>query len=363
MRHPFLNTCADYGKTVVTGLCRSPISVMAAVLLVIWWPAASHVDALPAIAQVVHQATMGFGVLWVVWTAVSQATWVASEAVSASSPWKFALDLLERSVVLSALLVAECRFGNEIAQTIEAARTHPSEAMAIVGSAVALLFASRVMPRREVAFVRHAESASAMGYATMLPSVPQPRSAKEVYRTAVHEAGHLLLYAVRSGGLPEGLRASVPKSIASTDLYRGHVTHSGTAVEVPTEGSIRWAMLMSLAGTEAEAVVFGERADGAVLDCRLWLGQATHYLACGFGEVFYDEAVSESQREHNRAVLNSLKKACGSELQGFLAANRDVLDELVDALVERETMEIEALRPFLDRVRAVPELGVCASGV
>jgi hypothetical protein len=133
---------------------------------------------------------------------------------------------------------------------------------------------------------------------------------------------------------------------------RGQVTHGDKAPEGQTEGYLYWYMLMRLAGSEAEYIATGERADGFRDDNSAWLDVATTYLLSGFGEVFYKEPDSDMQLNHNRAVLNDLKARCVSEVRDLLTANRTLLDELAVTIADQKTMNRDQLAPYLTRVVA-----------
>jgi len=188
----------------------------------------------------------------------------------------------------------------------------------------------------------------AAGYAVARPR-PKPRKPEDIQRTAIHEAGHVLLFAMR-GELPEAFTVSVHAEISGHDLYRGRVEYAQPAPDVLTEGYLRWSMLMHLAGAEAEFIALGERADGAQTDNEKWLGAATAYLSSGFGEVFYAAPADDAQIEHNRVVLNALKSECTQEVRTFFTANRQVLDELSAVIAKDKVLNREQLVPYVARV-------------
>jgi hypothetical protein len=212
---------------------------------------------------------------------------------------------------------------------------------------IVVRFAFAFAPARSVEAARNVEPA---GYAVMAHHLGE-RLAQDIHRTAVHEAGHLLLYGCR-GELPAELAVKVLAKIGCRDLDCGQVTHGDKAPDVQTEGNLYWYMLMLLAGSEAEYIATGERADGARDDNSAWLDVATAYLSSGFGEVFYKEPDSDIQLNHNRAVLNDLKARCVREVRELLTANRNLLDELAAAIADQKTMNRDQLAPYLTRVVA-----------
>lgn len=176
-------------------------------------------------------------------------------------------------------------------------------------------------------------------------------SQRDIKRTAVHETGHLLMYAALPR-LPERLFVEVRSSLRSSDAYRGQVMSSDELVPSIVTGSyIRWAMLRHLAGSQAEASIFGDEAEGSCDDTRQWTSAATHYLGSGFGEVFYPSPIDEGMREHNRSVINDLRRRQRAALCEFFTLNASVLRDLAALVEQRLRLERDEIAPFLAKVR------------
>ena len=343
-RGPSLQALA---RDAAGALARNPVLVVGLLALAIWGRTAPAVSALPESARAVYQATMSLGTLGLAYSLLGRAV---AAAVEESGFASFVMWLIERGVLFSLLLVVERKFGDWIGASIAAAIARPAEALELGAAALLVLVVMRAGANRGlVAGATRGASLSAPGYAVSSAEPRSPRSPQDVHRTAIHEAGHLILFGTRSE-LPKSLTVTVYGSLGPQDEYRGLVSHEREAADVTMQSDLHWSMLMSLAGSEAEALVFGERANGAVEDNRRWLSAAGDYLASGFGEVYYVDVMSDAQRDHNRAVLNSLKAMCQTQLQALLAANRALLEEVAAAIVAHQTMTVDQLRPLLARV-------------
>ncbi|KAF7963798.1 hypothetical protein AWV80_05805 [Cupriavidus sp. UYMU48A] len=225
---------------------------------------------------------------------------------------------------------------------------NPDAALAVVAGIIVVRLMFALAPDRLLMVARGADGRP--GYAQAVARPKRARAAKDIYRTAAHEAGHLLLFADLLE-LPTQLTVNVMEELGHQDEYRGFVRHSDEFVpEVLTESYMRWLMLMNLAGSEGEFAMLGDRADGAVGDNQIWLKVATFYLSAGFGEVFYVDPVGDAQQAHNRAVLNALKALHLAELTARFATNQAVLGELAAAIAERKAMTREEIAPYLLRV-------------
>lgn len=331
-------------KALGTGLVRFvaeyPALVFGLIAVIpLWTGNAPRLETLPPTAQAVYNATLILGLLWIVVSAVSVAIFAPATVASAIS-------LVERFVLLSLVLVAVRAFGQELSDVVRIAKENPDASLAVAAAFVLLRAAFALSPTRMNVVARG--SLEVAGYAVARPR-PRPRKPEDILRTAIHEAGHVLMFAKR-GELPETFTVSVRAEISGHDLYRGHVEHAQPAPDVLTEGYLRWSMQMLLAGAEAEYVALGERADGAQTDNAKWLTTATAFLSSGFGEVFYAEPASDAQIEHNRVVLNALKAECTEEVRTFLNTNQQVLDELSTAIAKDKVMNRDQLAPYVARV-------------
>jgi len=302
-------------------------------------PALSNV---PQAAVTLHQAILIGGV----GSLVAQLPWRgavgAHEDHGPASLAGLAL-ALERLVLICLALASIRQFGTELAVLFAFAKTNSDLVIALVAVAAFLRIIGAPVPSRSGAVGSEAPRGTAV-----LSSTRPPRSPQDIYRTAVHEAGHLLLYAV-CDDLPDDLRVTVLAEIGASDDYVGQVTHSDDRPEVVTEGYLWWSMLRHLGGMEAELVVLGDRGDGAGGDNSNWIATATWFLSNGFRQVFYAQSSEEGQREHNRAVLNELKVKCTEIVRGYLSLNAELLVELARVIADEMNLTRDRIEPFLRR--------------
>lgn len=329
-----------WGRGMVRFVAEYPALVFGLIAVIpLWTGNAPRLETLPLSAQAVYNATLILGLLWIVASAVSVAIFAPATVASAIS-------LVERFVLLSLALVAVRAFAQELSDVVRLAKENPDASLAVATAFVLLRAAFALSPSRNHIVARG--SLEVAGYAVARLR-PKPRKPQDIHRTAIHEAGHVLMFATR-GELPDVFMVSVRAEISGSDLYRGQVEHTQPAPDVLTEGHLRWSMLMHLAGAEAEYVALGERADGAQTDNAKWLTAATAYLSSGFGEVFYAEPAGDAQIEHNRVVLNALKADCTEEVRTFLKANRQVLDDLSAVIAKDKFLNRDQLAPYVARV-------------
>ena len=341
---------AAVGETSAKGLmrgagrfvCAYPTLFASALLVMLLQRYAPAAETLPEGARGVYNAANVVGTLALVLGALWGIIGAARSMVA------FGVTLFERFLLLSLGLALVRVFGADVAASLAWVKGNPDAALAIVAGIIVVRVMFALAPDRQYLIARGAEGR--LGHAPGFARAKRARSAKDIHRTAGHEAGHLLLYA-ELPELPAELTVNVMGELSHKDEYRGYVRHSLEFVpEVLTEGYLRWLMLMNLAGSEAEFAIFGERADGAVRDNGLWLSTAAFYLSAGFGEVFYVDPVGDAQQAHNRAVLNALKAQHVAELATRFAANKGILIELAAAIAEKKSMTRHEIASYLVRV-------------
>lgn len=334
-------------------LVRHPVISLGLLLAWALESDAPATDALPPAALTIHQATLygGIGMLLI------QFFWSAAVGAMGGHGllWRSAVIALERLALITLALVSIRRFGDELSDAVIVAKNHPDSAMAIVAAAVLLRVILAMAPNRPQVHGYEAPR----GVAVITPRTQ--RLPADIHRTALHEAGHLLLFAARDV-LPDDLHVKVLDVLGPLDEFRGRVTHVNDRPAVLTEQYLWWSMLMRLGGTEAERVVLGDRGDGAVQDSESWIWDATAFLANGFGTVFYAQPDGADQVEHNRAALNELKAKCTGVVHDFLSRNVDLLTELGQVIASELVLDRAQIEPFLRRAIGTEALALGDQG-
>jgi hypothetical protein len=332
-------------------LARHPILSLGPLLVWALETGAPATETLPPAASMIHQATLFGGTCLL----LIQFAWSAAVGGSDDDLGRSAVLTLERLTLLALGLLSIRHFGPALSEAFIVAKHDPDTVMAIVVAAMLLRVILAIAPNRPA--VNGYEASR--GVAVITPRTQ--RLPADIHRTAVHEAGHLLLFAARDV-LPDDLHVKVLEVVGPHDEFRGLVTHVNDRPEVLTEQYLWWSMLMRLAGTEAERVVLGGRGDGAVQDSANWIWDATAFLTNGFGTVFYAQPKGEIQREHNRAALNDLKSECTEVVHDFLSRNAELLAELAQVIAIEFALDRARIEPFLRRAIGTETLALGQQG-
>jgi len=181
--------------------------------------------------------------------------------------------------------------------------------------------------------------------------------AKEREITAYHEAGHAIVGELLENCdpvhkvtiLPRGMALGITWSLPDTDKV--HVSKSELMDDIT----------MSLGGLVAEEVVFGERWTGASSDlqrvtriaramiCEYGMSERLGTLAIGrrsrnpfLGrDVYEDRDYSEEVARMIDEEVRTIVDTCHAKATEILQEKREIMDELVKALLERETLDRE----------------------
>ena len=318
------------------------VFVCCLLVAIAWGQSAPAVAVLPETAQTIFYGTFILGMTLAVFPLFLRTLLCVDKR---EEELAMVARLFEHLVLLLLALVAVRAFGVELAEIIGWVKANPDGAIALITAIIVVRSAFALAPTLNRLSVRDIAPTGFAAHA----SARYAQTPEAIHRTAVHEAGHLLLYGCLVE-LPSDLSVEVFSEISEKDLYRGHVQHSASLPNPRPESYLRWSMLRDLAGTEAEYIVLGDRADGSCGDNSQWLNAATAYLSSGFGEVFYAAPVGDVLMAHNRAVLNDLKAACVRDVREFLGVNRSLLDELAAAVCSHKVMDRGQLEFYLSRV-------------
>jgi cell division protease FtsH len=193
-----------------------------------------------------------------------------------------------------------------------------------------------------------------------------PLSATEKKRIAVHESGHALVAHLSPLAEPVKRVTIIPRgmTLGSTRQIPGEDRH------VVTRSELDQRLRVLLGGYAAEQVVLGETSSGAENDLRqateIAYDMIAHYgMSDAVGPVFYEHHVEHPFLGQRLASETTLGEAAvnlvDAEVQRALATaasaarsvveeHRAMLDRLVEALLEYETVERDAI----ERILATP---------
>jgi cell division protease FtsH len=171
-------------------------------------------------------------------------------------------------------------------------------------------------------------------------------------RTAYHESGHALIGMLTPGAdpvrkvsiIPRGPALGVTLSAPAADRFSYDIEYLLARIKV------------ALGGRAAERLVFGDLTTGAESDLEQLTGIARQMVGrWGMSEAIGPVAViprdsqgpllpgtSEVSEETHRVIdeeVRRLVERCDEDVRRVLSANRDKLDSLVRALMERETLD------------------------
>lgn len=194
----------------------------------------------------------------------------------------------------------------------------------------------------------------------------------EKQTVAYHEAGHAILGALMPGaGVVEKI-SIVPRGVAAL----------GYTLQLPEddrflmmEDEIRGRLVTLLGGRASEELMFGKVSTGASDDIQKATDLAERCITVyGMSKALGPMAVERSQSQYleglsqaRRAVSPELASVIDSEIKDLmdrahqmaletLMRNRDVLEPMARALLEKETLEGETLKTFLAQVTPSADL-------
>ena len=188
---------------------------------------------------------------------------------------------------------------------------------------------------------------------------------KERRIVSYHEVGHALISALQKDSEPVQKITIVPRTMGALG-YVMYVPEEETYLKSKKE--LEDMLVSLLGGRAAEEIVFGNVTTGAQNDIekatQIARDMVTKY---GMSERFglMGLATTESQYLSGRTVLNcadetfaeiddevmKILKRSYDEALGMLRGNRDVLDQIADFLIQRETITGKEFMEILHRIR------------
>jgi len=164
---------------------------------------------------------------------------------------------------------------------------------------------------------------------------------EELRRIAVHEAGHALVSEV----LRPGSVSSV--TITSRGSALGYVRNNpGDDRYLETRELLEEEICVLVAGSAAERRVYGSGSSGAASDLRAAVDRARKLVSAGMSELgVVDEEVVPAGLLH-RTITGIISEQEG-RAEAILAQASVALDNLVEVLVENESLDGDKLRDIL----------------
>jgi cell division protease FtsH len=199
-----------------------------------------------------------------------------------------------------------------------------------------------------------------------------PLSPAEKRRIAVHESGHALVAHLSPSAEPVKRVTIIPRgmTLGSTRQLPGEDRH------VATRSELHERLRVLLGGFAAEQVVLGETSSGAEDDLRrateIAYDMVSHYgMSDAVGPVFYEHRVEHpflgqrlaSESTLGDAAVNRVDTevqrsltAAAAEARSLVERHRPLLDRLVSALMEHETVERAEIQEILTEPAEPTEL-------
>jgi len=194
--------------------------------------------------------------------------------------------------------------------------------------------------------------------------------------TAYHEAGHTLVALHNEHCVPVHKVTIIPRgqALGATYLMPKEDVHGKTKLELQAD------MAMALGGRAAEEIVFGDISTGAVADIQHLTGIARR-MVCIFGmtdklcpvklgdytshpHMRIDgpppESLSDETAREIDIEVRKLVDAAHQEALQCLTANREQLDKLAEALLEKETLSIAEINSLLGLTPPEPPVEAAA---
>ena len=184
-----------------------------------------------------------------------------------------------------------------------------------------------------------------------------------------HEVGHALIAALQKNSEPVQKITIVPRTMGAL----GYVMHVPEEEKyLNTQAEIHDMLVGYLGGRAAEEIVFDTVTTGAANDIEQATGLArsmvTRYgMSKKFGLIGLESI--ESQYLDGRAVLNcsdataaeidqevmKILKECYQEALDLLSANREVMDQLAEYLIEKETITGKEFMRIYRKIKGIEE--------
>lgn len=290
-----------------------------------------------SIAARLGGAVVGFALLFV------SASWFLMPAFQRS----VLLGEVVASVCYGFLCVALCWFGWRHAMVL--ASSDPQAFSAFIFLAVVVVVAFGHPLSLFARFLVMRATANHYAFETPYHQILAVRPRRGGFRqTAVHEAGHALMYAL-GARIPEDASAFIDTDTLSPSV--GQVSFPGGRNGDFLYDLLEWKLYTCLAGLVAEKIDTGTHGFGAGGDMRVWQELAIPYLLLRADITFFEEPKTDLEMESNKRELVALKKQMLVAVTRFLRANWDVVMRIADSLEEVEYLDYLQLANLLKGVK------------
>lgn len=188
-----------------------------------------------------------------------------------------------------------------------------------------------------------AYGAARMACNTEPKSLPKERH----HRYAIHEAGHILSFALYKDK-PDVIEAWVKPYINNLN---GNVYHEFTDIRPFNVSHIKEVMKTQIAGGCAEEIVLGSMELGSESDFTGWEAAARQYLGSVYnsGFTWFVVPSNDAEARVNASSLEKLKQGQWEELRAFFLANKDLLIEIAESLKGVDKLETEVTYSLLEK--------------
>ncbi|MEW6097150.1 MAG: ATP-dependent zinc metalloprotease FtsH [bacterium] len=188
-------------------------------------------------------------------------------------------------------------------------------------------------------------------------------SEREKKIKAYHEAGHTLIAKLIPNSDPVHKVSIIPRGIAG-----------GYTLQLPTEDKhlhtrteLLDKMVIALGGMQAELIQFNDMTTGAQKDIE-WVTDIAHKMVCEYGmsnelgpiafgrrdqevflgrDFFKEKNYSEQVAFKIDTEIHKIIDSCNKRSEKLLQENKDKLDKLANALIEKETLESQEIDKIL----------------
>jgi len=218
--------------------------------------------------------------------------------------------------------------------------------------------AALLAARRDASAVGAEDFAEALQKVTLGPARNVLLNPADRARTAYHEAGHALLACVLPGSDPVHRVSIVPRGMALGATYQLPVDDRASYAE----DYLRTRITCALGGRAAETLIYNVTTTGAENDLRQVTDIARHMvLQWGMSETlgpisfvapqdeglppaFQQQPYSDATSELIDAEVRRIVEECHRDADRLLAAHRDQLEALAQALLNAESLNAKEIR-------------------